>query len=541
MRTSVDTLLLRIFDHAYGNDIIEFWNDEAPEKDKVGTYFSALSNEACLKGAGSAWIVLGVGRNGHLSNSYYLDSADGQKELTEYIRKRTSRNMTFLGIHERTISGHRIAAFEIPPACDGAPTEFEDAAYERCSGSVRPLGEENRRRIWSMSAPDWSAATVDSADLDDLDPVAVTHARDIYMKSRPSQKAECAKWDDSEFLENMGLTTEGKLTNSALLLLGRPDSADKMDIPPAGIRWILKGPKDATVDTEDFGMPYILSLKEVCEKIRNYEFTVKDAHKGHAKVQVYGMSLIYEALCNCICHQDYTRSEKITVIEHENRKLAFINAGDFLPGNISDIMENNGRSYPRRNAMLAKAMCRLGITEIAGAGIIKMYKCQIYRGFPMPVFETENGHVAVTVTGKKANRAYTDILSKHPDLRVRDVAAIDAVISGRSISETEEHRLILMGFAVRDGNGLHIIDPGMYYTAAVPTLEEIRNAILVVLRTKGPMDKRTIATIMTKGPLRGISAGDAYVKVTNALSSLMRNGSIRNIGTDRKAIYEVVA
>lgn len=424
MRTSVDTLLLRIFDHAYGNDIIEFWNDEAPEKDKVGTYFSALSNEACLKGAGSAWIVLGVGRNGHLSNSYYLDSADGQKELTEYIRKRTSRNMTFLGIHERTISDHRIAAFEIPPA---------------------------------------------------------------------------------------------------------------------GIRWILKGPKDTTVDTEDFGMPYILSLKDVCEKIRNYEFTVKDAHKGHAKVQVYGMSLINEALCNCICHQDYTRSEKITVIEHENRKLAFINAGDFLPGNISDIMENNGRSYPRRNAMLAKAMCRLGITEIAGAGIIKMYKCQIYRGFPMPVFETENGHVAVTVTGKKANRAYTDILSKHPDLRVRDVAAIDAVIAGRSISETEEHRLILMGFAVRDGNGLHIIDPGMYYTAAVPSLEEIRNAILVVLRTKGPMDKRTITAIMTKGPLRGISAGDAYVKVTNALSSLMRNGSIHNIGTDRKAIYEVMA
>ena len=72
---------------------------------------------------------------------------------------------------------------------------------------------------------DWSAQLCEQASLDDLDDNALQKARQEYLVKFPAKTAEVQSWDAITFLNKTGLAIHGKITNSALLLLGRPESA----------------------------------------------------------------------------------------------------------------------------------------------------------------------------------------------------------------------------------------------------------------------------------------------------------------------------
>jgi ATP-dependent DNA helicase RecG len=66
------------------NEIVEF--KEAKEGysfDKLGKYFSALSNEANLKGKSCAWIIFGIENKGHavVGSNYRRQRKDLQTNL----------------------------------------------------------------------------------------------------------------------------------------------------------------------------------------------------------------------------------------------------------------------------------------------------------------------------------------------------------------------------------------------------------------------------------------------------------------------------
>lgn len=541
MKESVDTVLWRILNFAHENEVIEFKDRKTLNKNEVGAYFSALSNEANLKMIDSAWLIFGISDDGHLSNSPFLNSIDSQNELKRYIDEQTSGNLTFQDIHERVIDGHRIVLLEIPPARNGTPTAFKGFAYERRGESLEPLSDDNRMRIMGESAPDWSAVVERHMGMEDLDPKAIDFARSAFIRNRPSMAAECREWSDEKFIDKMELRRNGQLTRAALILLGREESMNKMDDIPAGMRWILRDRDGTPLDSEVMGTPYLLSVERMCGKIRNVVYPMYE--KGtiiRTNLRTYDETLLREAFYNCICHQDYTMSEFITLVEYERDRLVFSNAGGFMPGDVMSVIESDSPIGIYRNKLLARAMYRMGLVEIAGGGIGMMFRCQAARMFPMPIYETSGRHVTVTVIGRVTNPTYADILRANPGLRTNEIAALDAVAAGRQIPASYEERLISRGLIGRDEKGLYLLDPASRPKTRAPSLEEIRNEIIAALRT-GPRDKQDLLRILKRGIMHDMDDNEAYVKLSNALSSLVKKGIIRNTGSSRMPMYELTA
>ena len=71
---------------------------------------------------------------------------------------------------------------------------------------------------------DWTAEVVADATIDDLDQEAIAKAREGYKQRYPTLAKECDGWEDKVFLDKAKLTIDSRITNTAILLLGKPES-----------------------------------------------------------------------------------------------------------------------------------------------------------------------------------------------------------------------------------------------------------------------------------------------------------------------------
>jgi ATP-dependent DNA helicase RecG len=53
---------------------------------------------------------------------------------------------------------------------------------------------------------DWSKKIVYEATLSDLDTLAIKKAREDYLKTNPNKQEDVDSWDDSTFLNKIGIT-----------------------------------------------------------------------------------------------------------------------------------------------------------------------------------------------------------------------------------------------------------------------------------------------------------------------------------------------
>ena len=194
---------------------------------KLGKYFSALCNEANLKGKQEAWLTFGVedknktivGSLYRQNNRPYLDS------LKAEVADKTTNRITFIEIYELTLPEGRVVLFQIPAAPRGIPVAWEGHYYGRDGEDLSPLNIEEYDRIRAQSVQvDWSAAICHDAKLSDLDTTAITKARENYKNKYPDQATDVDTWNDTTFLNKAKVTIKGKITRAAILLLGKPES-----------------------------------------------------------------------------------------------------------------------------------------------------------------------------------------------------------------------------------------------------------------------------------------------------------------------------
>jgi ATP-dependent DNA helicase RecG len=146
------------------------------DTDKLGRYFSALSNEANLKGHNEAWLLLGVNNQKEITGTSISQQQTNGYKLE--IAKHTSPALNFKEIHEVITTRGRVLMCEIPAAPNGMPVAWKGHHYGRDGESLGALniGEieqiRNQQRI-----TDWSAQIVPEANLSDLSPEAIEMAR----------------------------------------------------------------------------------------------------------------------------------------------------------------------------------------------------------------------------------------------------------------------------------------------------------------------------------------------------------------------------
>jgi len=140
--------------------LIKNWESEVVEfkeatndfdKNKIGQYFSAISNEANLKQKQYGWLVFGVRNKGkQIVGSDYRDT-HGLDILKQEISEETTGNISYIDIFEiypeTNNERKRVIMFQIPAAITATPTAWKGHYYGRNGESLGPLSVEELERI----------------------------------------------------------------------------------------------------------------------------------------------------------------------------------------------------------------------------------------------------------------------------------------------------------------------------------------------------------------------------------------------------------
>jgi len=150
------------------------------DSNKLGEYFSSLSNEANLKSKECGWLVFGVrDKDRQIVSTQYRRDRTKLDSLKLEIASGTNGRITFMEIHELVLPEGRVIMFQIPAAPRGIPTTWKGHFYGREGGSIGALSTQEYEQIRNQTKSDWSAEICEGATINDLDPEAIRKARSL--------------------------------------------------------------------------------------------------------------------------------------------------------------------------------------------------------------------------------------------------------------------------------------------------------------------------------------------------------------------------
>ena len=540
----------------FETEVIEF--KEAKNSfpfDDLGKYFSALSNEANLHNERCAWLVFGVEDKKHtIVGTNYRNDAKSLASLKEEIGKQTTGNVSFIEIYQCTRKDkggidRRILLFQIPAAPKGMPVAFKRIHYGRDGEALVGLSIEELERIRAQNIQnDWSAEIVDEATIADLDESAIKRARELFKKRNPSKAEEADSWDDTTFLNKAKITQKGKITRTALLLLGKNESEYMLSPADPKIRWILLDGKGERKSHFITGIPFLFAVDEIYSKIRilRYQYMQQENTLFPEEVDQYDQFTIREALNNCIAHQDYTKGCRINVIEADDQ-LIFENAGAFIPNSVEQVVKDNSPESFYRNRFLATAMTNLNMVETAGGGIYKMFQIQRKKFFPLPDYELTSDSVKVTITGKILDLDFARQLAKNPELTLVEIMALDKVSKHKHLLD-EEMELLRKKNLIEGRKPNFIITKEILQTAGMKAEysknkglnnQYYRDLLMQALKDHGTLTRKDINSLLLEKLPAYLSEKQKETKVGNILGILRRKNQIINAGSDHQPVWKL--
>ncbi|MFZ3089773.1 MAG: ATP-binding protein [Nitrospirota bacterium] len=458
----------------------------------------------------------------------------------------------YVETHTATDTNKTVWIIHIPKHAPRKPVIAHKQAWQRLGDNLVKLTVEREDIILSeplSNIEDWSADIVHGATAEDLDPAAIATARENYKNKFPEQAKDVDRWDDITFLNKAKVTRKGKITRTAIILLGKTESEHFISPAEAKIRWLLKDAKGNDKDYHIESCPLLLAVDKIYAKIRNLKYRyIKDGTLFPDEVDRYEPFVIREAINNCIAHQDYTKGGRINVVEMEDQ-LIFTNLGSFIPGSVEKVVKEDAPEEHYRNKFLATAMFNLKMVDTAGGGIRKMFNYQRERFFPMPEYDLSGGKVKVTVIGKVLDLDFARVLARNSDLALDEIIMLDKVQKKKKLTQAEEKHL-------RNRKLIEGRKPNYFISAKVAQqigqkaaytknrpfdktyyLDLIEKAI----REHGYVERNDVDELLWKKLPDWMNDKQKKIKINNLLSELRRKNRIRNNGNDAKPKWVLIS
>lgn len=515
--------------------------------DNIGKYFSALSNEANLKNKNCSWFVLGVKDNHTVVGTIYRNNRPALDSLKSEIANKTTNRITFIEIFELTHPDGRVVLFQIPAAPPGIPIAWEGHYYGRDGEELSALNLQEIEQIRNQAKQvDWSAQVIPAASISDLDQIAILKARETY-KSKSKEKSifnEIDNWDDITFLDKAKITVSGKITNTALILLGKPESIHYLSPSVARITWKLESEESGY---EHFDPPFFLTINNLYHKIRNYNYKILPANSITAiEISKYEQWIILEALNNCIAHQDYSLNSRINVIEKTD-ELIFNNAGKFFEGSLEDYLFKDRTPEKYRNNFLAVAMVNLGMIDTVGHGIKKMFLEQKKRYLPLPEYDfSSSDKITLRIYGRVINENYSKLLIEKADLDLYPTFLLDKVQKSQQLTKDEYQ--LLRKLKLIEGRYPNIFvtskiaaitgDKSTYIKNKAFDSTYYKNLIIEYLKEYKTASRQDINKLLLDKISDVLKEQQKLNKIRNLLTELsLKDNKIRNIGSKTKPLW----
>lgn len=402
----------------------------------VISYISAISN---MQGGN---LIIGIEDKTHK----IVGIQDFASYSIENIRFRINGNCSNLDIERffveeiMTSDTHKkVWIFHIPKHQFRLPVYAHKKIWQRIDDNLVEMTKSRLDAILTQIQinEDWSKVIIEDATIEDLDQKAIQKARVEFKKRNPKYSDDVDNWDDTDFLNKAKLTIKGRITRTALILLGKDESEHFLD-SSVKIRWNLKTLDNQDKDFEIFSIPFLLSVDEVYKRIRNLKYRyLREGTLFPDEVLRYEPFNIRESLNNAIAHQDYSKGARINVVEFEDDHLVFSNYGSFLPKSVEDVVLKDTPEEVYRNPFLVEAMKNLDMIETQGGGIRKIFNFQKLRFFPLPDYNFEDNKVKVTIIGKILDENFAKIIIQNSDLGLDEIILLDKVQKHKEITEEE--------------------------------------------------------------------------------------------------------
>jgi ATP-dependent DNA helicase RecG len=415
-------------------------------------------------------------RGGHVWLGVSDDgSPKGYEPADRKLQEITNQIVDVLGLRPsliwRTYQGKQVLLIEVTPA----------SGLVSCKGRyLTRVGSTNREMsldqiaqlVLGRSGRTWDALP-SSDGLDRLDAMAMGR----FVRLARSQLGSLRPEDPPELvLTNLGLMSEERLTNAAVLLVGR--EPQRM-VATAQVR--IGRFRASTIITDRTATGPLIdqleSVEQVLREILPVTYEIPSEGAGIEALQRreigdYPREALRELVINALIHRDYTALGDIQVRIYDDR-LEIWNPGGLPEGVSTDDLRREGHISKPRNPLLAQAFYYAGLVERWGTGTTRVIAACRTSGLPEPDFIEEGGGFKVVL---HKNR-YTAELLASQGLNRRQVSVVLFVQETGRISNAEYQQqfaaskrtaardiesLIERGLLRRIGQG----GPGTHYVLA---------------------------------------------------------------------------
>jgi ATP-dependent DNA helicase RecG len=390
-----------------GTEIVEFKQlSRSFNFEQFGQYFSALSNEANIRGHGAAWLVLGVNDDKEQGFDFHPDPTS----LTAFKDELAAKGGSDLKIRQiyklPKAEGKTILFFEIPPALQGVPTSWEGRCYTRNGEKLDVLsfykletirGQAHRRPFEEDIALDGQTSdqVLELLDWDEL--------FCLFNLPVPTTKSSVLDRLQQERL----ISRNGRyydITNLGGLLFARnlmafPGLANKA----VRVIFYADNSRLEPIFEQTWNEGYALAFEKIGPYVNSNLPDNRGAKNvsGNAATPVYSELALSELIANALIHQNFVVTSSSPLVEVFDNRIEVSSPGRPL------IDTNRFLDHPlrSRNKTLAGIMRRLNFCEEQGSGIDKVIaECEKHRLPPPEFLVGENSTRSVLYSPQDFNK-----------------------------------------------------------------------------------------------------------------------------------------
>ncbi|MGI8640233.1 MAG: ATP-binding protein [Pyrinomonadaceae bacterium] len=382
------------------NERLEFKKAENNyPKDKLVNYCVALANER------GGRFILGVTdhKPRQISGTQaFLNLAHVKHELLNRLRLRIEAD-------EIVHPNGRVIVFTVPSRPLGIPILNDGIYWMRSGESLVPMSQDQLKRIFDESVPDFSAQICPNAVLADLDERAINEFRARWIRKSGNQTL--INLSVERLLIDAELITENGITYAALILFGTRQVLGRY-LAQAEVVFEYRsnespGPAN---QREEFRQGYFLHVDALWNLInlRNDKQFFRDSFFAY-DIPTFNETACREAILNAVSHRDYQNPSSVFIRQFP-RRLEVVSPGGFPPGITP---ENMIDSQLPRNRRLAEAFARCGLVERAGQGADLIFGLSVAESKPQPDFtKTDEYKVSLTLNGEVQDPDFLLFLEK---------------------------------------------------------------------------------------------------------------------------------
>lgn len=351
--------------------------------------------------------VFGLNEKEDFKKVGVYDAQDLQKKVMEYCEQMTPVVRPVFTVCDE--DGMVFVSAEIPPVdivdrpCFKTAKGRMQGSYIRVGDADKPMTEYEvysyeafRKKYRDDIRP------VDRASLTSLDTEKVNE----YLERKKSERPNLAVTSKNQQYELTGITRDGQITMTSLLLFGvypqayYPQLSIIATCVPGSEMGIVDGRGNRFTDSRRIEGTLTDMLDEALKFVRkNMRIATRiDAATGErVDVPQYPMDAVREAILNALVHRDYsfhTEGMPIQLVMYTDR-LEITNPGG-LYGRLT--IDQLGNVQPdTRNPVLVTAMETLGKTENRYSGIPTIRYAMKKLSLPEPLFVDARGKFTVTL------------------------------------------------------------------------------------------------------------------------------------------------